>query len=278
MNISISSIILTQNEVSNIERCISSLEWCREVIVVDSGSTDGTLELAKALGARVYTHTQKPPYQAAKQRNWAIDNTNAVGEWILFVDADETIPPDLAVEIQRICTSNDNTYNAFKLTPRYLFWGKWMKRTQGYPNWHDRLLKRGEVRFADGGYWEHFVSNAKIGKITIPYDHFGNSKGISSWIEKHDRYSSADAEKIIEFLETQESSSLGTKNKLTLRIWAAKLWLIRPIVRFIYMYVIRLGFLEGLTSLAFCLLYAIYEFLVVVKIVELKRKRSGLPL
>jgi glycosyltransferase involved in cell wall biosynthesis len=278
MNMSISSIILTKNEVSNIERCIASLKWCREVIVVDSGSTDGTLELAQKLGAIVYTNIQKTPYQAAKQRNWAIDNTNAVGEWILFVDADETIPPDLAVEIQKTCSASDNKYNAFKLTPRYLFWGKWMKRTQGYPNWHDRLLKTGEVRFADGGYWEHFESNIEVGKIIIPYDHFGNSKGISSWIEKHDRYSSAEAEKIVEFLETQEPDSLGTKNKLTLRIWAAKLWLIRPIVKFLYMYVIRLGFLEGLTSLVFCTLYTICEFFVVVKVIELKRKKSGLPL
>jgi glycosyltransferase involved in cell wall biosynthesis len=274
----ISSIVLTKNEVSDLERCIASLQWSDEVIVVDSGSTDGTIELAKTLGAKVFTHIQKPPYQAATQRNWALENTNLRGDWILFVDADETIPPDLAVEIQRICTASDNEYNAFKLSPRYLFWGQWMKRTHGYPNWHDRLLKKGEVKFADGGYWEHFDSHAKVGKIAISYNHFGNSKGISSWIEKHDRYSSAAAESVIEFLETGKPSSLKTRNKVTLRVWAAKLWPLRPLVRFLYMYIVRLGFLEGLTGLVFCLLYVMYELMVVVKIVEIKRKKSRLPL
>ena len=278
MNPHISAIILTKNEVSNLKRCIDSLQWCQEVIVVDSGSTDGTTELAQSLGAIVFTHIQTPPYQAAKQRNWGLQKTNLRGDWVLFVDADEIIPPNLAAEIQRVCAASNNPYNAFKLTPRYLFWGKWLKHTQGYPNWHDRLLKKGEVAFADGGYWEHFSSGAKVGRITIPYDHFANSKGVSDWLERHDRYSSWDAENIVKFQETGKTSAFVSNNKLKLRLLAARFWPVRPIARFTYMYFLRLGFIEGIPALVLCLLIAIYEFMVVVKVVEIKRKNLGLPL
>jgi len=277
MNRLISTIILTKNEASNLKRCIDSLQWCQEVVVLDSGSTDQTTQLAESLGAKVFTHIQPSPFKISEQRNWALQNCDLKGDWVLFVDADETIPPDLAKEIQRVCSGTDNPYNAFELTARYLFWGKWLKRTQGYPNWHPRLLKRGEVTFI-GGVWEHFSTDAKVGRITIPYDHFANSKGFADWLERHTRYSSWDAHHIVDFLETGKATALGTERKLRLRLLAAKLWPLRPIARFLQMYFLRLGFLEGWISLCFCLLYAMYEFMTVVKIVELKRRKAGLPL
>ncbi|HBW30538.1 glycosyltransferase family 2 protein [Nostoc sp. PCC 7120 = FACHB-418] len=270
-------MILTKNEVCNLERCINSLQWCQEIIVVDSGSTDGTIQLAEALGIKVFTHIQPPPFKISEQRNWALENCQLKSEWVLFLDADEIIPPDLAAEIQRICSANNQEYNAYELPARYLFWGKWLKLTQGYPNWHSRLLKLGEVTFT-GGVWEHFSAGTKVSRINIPYDHYANSKGFGDWLERHNRYSSWDAQKVVDFLETGKTSALGTERKLKLRLLAAKLWFMRPIVRFIQMYFLRLGFLEGITALIFCLLYAMYEFMTVVKIIELRRKKSGLPL
>jgi len=275
--VDISAIILTKNEEINIKRCIHSLQWCLEVVVVDSGSTDGTIQLAESLGAKVFTNIQYPRFIIDEQRNWALQNCNLKGEWVLFLDADETISLQLAVEIQKVCKEKENTYNAFELTARYIFWGKWLKRTQGYPNWHSRLLKKGEVTFS-GGVWEHFSDGAKIGKITIPYEHFANSKGFSDWLERHDRYSTWDAENVVKFLETGQIKSLATNRKLQLRVLAAKFWLLRPIIRFLQMYIIRLGFLEGWQAFIFCLLYTMYEFMTVVKIIELKRLKTGLLL
>jgi glycosyltransferase involved in cell wall biosynthesis len=272
----ISAIILTKNEEFNLKRCIGSLQWCQDVIVLDSGSTDNTTQIAVSLGARVFTHIQQAPFRISEQRNWALENCELKSEWVLFVDADEVITSQLAAEIQRVCADN-NSQNAFELTPRYLFWGKWMKRTQGYPNWHPRLLKRGDVTFA-GGVWEHFCEGAKVGRINIPYDHFANSKGISDWLARHDRYSSWDAQNVFNFLETGQALSLATNRKLQLRLLAAKFWFLRPVARFFQMYILRLGFLEGWQALIFCLLYAIYEFMTVIKIIELKRLKSGLPL
>lgn len=273
----ISGVILTKNEVSNLRQCIASLQWCQEVIVVDSGSTDGTTQLAESLGAKVFINILPPPFKFSEQRNWALQNCNIKNQWVLFLDADETIPTDLAIEIQSVCSKNDNPYNAFELTPRYLFWGKWLKRTQGYPNWHPRLVKKGEVTFA-GGIWEHFAEGAFIGRISIPYDHFANSKGLNDWIERHNRYSSWDAHNAFEFMETKKISAFGSERKLSLRLLATKFWLLRPIARFLYMYIFRLGFLEGWQSFIFCLLHAMYEFMIVVKIIEFKRIKFELPL
>ena len=275
--ISYSAVILTKNEEHNLQRCIGSLQWCQEIIVLDSGSTDKTRELAITLGAKVFVHIQESPFKIALQRNWALDNCELGGDWIIFLDADETIPDELVIEIEKHCKNASNNINAYELTPKYIFWETWLKRTQGYPNWHPRLIRSGKARFA-GGVWEHFESGALVGRIHVPYNHYANSKGFSDWLERHDRYSTWDAENIVNYLENRDSASLNTQRKLQLRLLAARLWGLRPIARFIQMYILRLGFLEGYTALCFCLLYAMYEFMIVIKIIEIKRKKEGLLL
>jgi len=272
-----SAVILTKNEASNLGRCVASLQWCQDILVLDSGSTDDTKAIAHKLDVRFITHIQTPPFKISEQRNWALSCGDLKADWVLFVDADEVIPPDLAEEIQLVCRSSDMAYHAYELTARYLFWGRWLRRTQGYPNWHPRLVRRGRASF-EGGVWEHFSSNTCVGRLTQPYDHYANSKGFSDWLDRHDRYSSWDAEKIVEYLESQDTKDLGTTRKLKLRQYAAILWPIRPLARFIQMYILRMGFLEGWKALVFCLLYALYEFMTVVKIIELKRKKYELPL
>ncbi|CAA6693595.1 MULTISPECIES: glycosyltransferase family 2 protein [unclassified Lentimonas] len=274
----ITAVVLTLNEGPNMERCLASLQWCDAVVVLDSGSKDNTEAESKRLGAKFFVHQQTPPFRNVLQRNWALDQCGIESEWVLFLDADETVSDALRDEIIQSCATADEAgYNAYELTPRYLFWGTWLKRTQGYPNWHPRLMKRSEVRFT-GGVWEAFDEAAVVGQIDIPYDHYANSKGFSDWLERHDRYSSFDAEMIVDFLESGSAESLNTSRKLKLRLLAARFWPLRPVARFCHMYLGRLGFLEGRAAFVFCLLYAYYEFMTVVKIIELKRTRKGLPL
>ena len=271
------AVVLTLNEKQNLERCLSTLRWCDRLCVVDSGSTDGTLETAAALGAEVFIHKQEGVFQISEQRNWCLDHCGfAHGDWVLFLDADETIPINLMDEIQNE-TLPDVGVDAYEMTPRYLFWGRWLKRTQGYPNWHPRLLKAGRLRF-EGGVWEHFGGEGQIGKIKIPYDHHANSKGFTDWLERHQRYSDWDAEKIVAFLESNNAASLKTSRKIGLRLIAARFWPLRPVARFCHMYFIRGGWLEGKEALIFCLLYFFYEFMIVIKIAERLRLKKGLPL
>jgi glycosyltransferase involved in cell wall biosynthesis len=276
-SLAITAVVLTKNEVSNLERCFASLRWCAQVVVLDSGSIDGTREKAQELGARVFTHVQAPPFKIDVQRNWALDHAEIGTPWVLFLDADETVPTELALELMRVCSDETCSFDAFELTPRYLFWGQWLKRTQGYPNWHPRLVRLGHARFT-GGVWEHFAEGAKVGRIAIPYDHFANSKGLSDWLARHDRYSSWDAEKIVAYLDSGKDDALGSTRKVGLRRWAARLWPLRPWARFCQTYFLRLGFLEGRAAFSFCLLYFCYDWMTVVKIVERRRLREGLPL
>lgn len=273
----ITAIVLTKNEIANLDRCFASLRWCREIILVDSGSVDGTQQRAVELGARVLLNVQHGPFNIAMQRNWALEHAGIDSGWVLFLDADEVVPAPLKTTLESIAAFSANNYDAYELTPRYIFWGKWLKRTQGYPNWHPRFVRVGFATY-QGGVWEHFSPGVKVGRIGEPYDHFANSKGFSDWLARHDRYSSWDAQKIVEFLESGDQRSLGTSRKARLRLWAARLWPLRPWARFFQMYIIRLGFVEGIPAFVFCLLYFFYEWMTVVKVVELKRLRKGLPL
>ena len=272
-----SAVVLTLNESGNLPGCLHSLRWCDEIVIVDSGSNDGTVETARHMGVRVYLNVQPPPFNIARQRNWALLNCELQSDWVLFLDADEVVPEKLAEEIRRVCATEGDRFQAYELTPRYLFWGKWLKRTQGFPNWHPRLVRRGAAWY-DGGVWEQFAEGTRFGRIAEPYDHHANSKGFSDWLNRHDRYSSWDAERIVEYLETGRMDALGTRRKRKLRRLAATLWPIRFLGRFFHMYFLRGGFLEGGPALLFCLMYSMYEFMTVVKVVELRRRKRGLSL
>jgi len=273
----VTAIILTLNEAGNLPRCIASLRWCREVLVIDSGSSDETCTVAKKLGARVLLHKPEGRFLISEQRNWVLVQGGISTPWVLFIDADEEVPEDLAKDIITRCTDEKSSFHAYELTPRYLFWGRWLKLCQGYPNWHARLLRLGTVVFS-GGVWEQFDKREQVGCIQIPYNHYANSKGLSDWLERHDRYSTWDAEKIVAYLNSGQTKDLETGRKLQLRILAAKLWPLRPLARWFHMYVWRLGFLEGFPGFVFCLLLFFYEVMVVVKVIELKRRHAGQPL
>lgn len=272
----ITAVILTKDEESTLARAIGSLGFCERIFVVDSGSTDGTERVAGSLGAAFVTHRQAGPFRISEQRNWALDNLPITTPWVLFLDADEVVTDALSATLGDL-VRRDVDHAAFELTPRYIFWGRWLKRTQGYPNWHPRLVRRGHARYA-GGVWEHFETAGRVGRLHEPYDHHANAKGLHDWLERHQRYARWDAERIVAFRDRHDPEALETSRKRRTRLMAARFWPLRPAARFLHMYVLRLGFLEGLPALNFCLLYAFYELMTVNLVVELRRRRSGLPL
>ena len=194
--------MLTLNEEVNIERCLASLAWAHEVVVVDSGSEDNTVTLAEAAGARVVEHRQQGQFRISDQRNWALQHAGLASEWVLFVDADEEVPEALAAEIRTRCAAEGGP-DAYQLAPKYMFWGRWMRRSMRYPAWHDRLLRREKVTF-QGGVWEHFTPGTDSGRIDEPYIHLGNSQGFSNWLERHNRYSTWDAQAVVDYLDSHE--------------------------------------------------------------------------
>ena len=270
---SIAGVVLTLNEEQNLSRVLRSLSWCNELLVLDSGSTDSTEIIARNHGAKFIVHKQSGPFKITDQRNLALDCCGLESKWVLFIDADEEVSSLLSHEIQRLISRPSPT-NSYELTPRYWFLGKWLRRTQGFPNWHPRLLQRNSVRF-QGGVWESFSEGAIISRIHEPYEHYAFSKGLDDWIERHQRYSSWDAAEIDQYLTNSE---LTTSRKRQLRILTSYLWPIRPLLRFIQKYLLQLGCLEGWQGLLYCLLISFYDLMTVIKIIQIRRSRHCLPL
>jgi glycosyltransferase involved in cell wall biosynthesis len=272
----IAGVVLCLNEAQNLPRALASLTWCDEVLVVDSGSTDGSQEIAISCGAHVLQHRQIGQFLITKQRNWALNQGGLQSDWVLFLDADEEICGPCKQAIQK-AIEHPAAADGYELTPRYWFLGRWLKYTQGYPNWHPRLLKRGVVHF-EGGVWESFSAARSISRIHQPYEHYAFSKGIDDWLERHRRYADWEAERIEAVLTGGGVQALGTQRWKQLRLVMARAWPFRPIFRFAQKYVLQGGFLEGWQGLLFALLMAGYDLITVVKVIEKKRQKRGLEL
>lgn len=275
----IAGVVLTLNEEKDLARALSSLKWCDELLVVDSGSKDRTGEVAEQCGAQFVEHLQTQPFLITEQRNWALDQAGLTSDWVLFLDADEEVSPALA-ELIRYCVSSQLSIDAYELTPRYWFLGRWLKRTQGYPNWHPRLVRRGFVTFA-GGVWETFVPNARVGRISLPYEHYAFSKGMDDWLDRHIRYANWEANEVILASQKSQPNSVNRyKNYRSprLRRLANHLWILRAPLRFFQKYIFQLGFTEGWQSFLFCCMMATYDLITTIKVIEYIRKDRGMPL
>jgi glycosyltransferase involved in cell wall biosynthesis len=273
---SLAAVVLCLNEAGNLPRCLASLHWCDELLMLDSGSSDGSQARAAGLGARVLEHRQQGRFLISDQRNWALEHGGLQSDWVLFLDADEEVGASCRRAIQRAIAS-PGAADGFELTPRYWFLGRWLKRSQGYPNWHPRLLRRGRLEF-EGGVWESFSGGGRLARIPEPYEHYAFSKGIDDWLERHRRYADWEAERICNYLASRDGRSLGTRRWLRLRQLTARLWPLRPVLRFSQKYLLQGGLLESWQGLLFALLMAGYDLITVVKVIERRRQDQGLPL
>ena len=285
MTPTVAGVVLTLNEAIDLPRALASLSWCHELLVLDSGSNDGTTALAASLGAQVLVNKPVGQFLISEQRNWALTHGNLQSNWVLFLDADEELSGAAIAAIQTALAAAALSPAApvgFELTPRYWFLGRWLRHTQGYPNWHPRLLQRQSLRF-EGGVWESFCSInsgpvGSVARIYEPYEHYAFSKGINSWLERHRRYANWEAEKIAAYLDGGGIEALGTRRWQRLRQLAAIAWPMRPLARFAQKYLLQGGWREGWQGFLFALLMATYDLITVVKVIELLRKRDGLPL
>jgi len=281
----VAGVVLTLNEAIDLPRALASLSWCHELLVLDSGSNDGTTALAASLGAQVLVNKPVGQFLISEQRNWALTHGNLQSNWVLFLDADEELSGAAIAAIQTALAAAALSPAApvgFELTPRYWFLGRWLRHTQGYPNWHPRLLQRQSLRF-EGGVWESFcsINSGPVGpvaRIYEPYEHYAFSKGINSWLERHRRYANWEAEKIAAYLDGGGIEALGTRRWQRLRQLAAIAWPMRPLARFGQKYLLQGGWREGWQGFLFALLMATYDLITVVKVIELLRHKRGLSL
>jgi len=272
-SVPVSVIVLTKDEEVNIRPCLESLAWADEVIVVDSGSRDRTTTLAAETrkDVRLFSHSFQ---DFGDQRNWALDNTQPRNDWILFVDADERITTACAQAIRKAIAAPGATVG-FYLCNRYIFLGRWIRHCTLYPSWQLRLLKKGQVRFRKEGHGQREVTDGPLAYIREPYDHHGLSKGVSEWIARHNVYSSQEVELLLRLRREpiEWAKVFGpdpVDRRRSLKRLAARMPC-RALFRFLYMYVVRGGFLDGKPGLVFCRLRMSHEIHIVVKLREAER-------
>lgn len=276
-SIPVSVIILTKDEATNIAGCVAQLDWCDDVIIIDSGSSDDTLRCALDVRSdvRIYEH---PFRDFGDQRNWALDNSAPLHPWILFLDADERCDADCVAAIGRAVASDSGNVGYY-LCCRNMFLNRWIRRCTFFPSWQLRLLKFGEVRYRREGHGQREVTTGPLGYVQEPYDHFGFSKGIADWISRHNQYSTAELELISRLLdEPLALSDLWRSGPLArrrcLKRIAARVGF-RPLTRFLYTYIWRRGFLDGMPGLYFCLLRVAHEIHITVKLAEFRHARNS---
>jgi len=275
----LTAIVLTQDEAANIGECLASLEWADDVVIVDSGSTDDTIRRAREArpDVRVFTN---PFEDFGAQRNWALDNTSPRHEWILFLDADERCNEACAQAIRQAVAA-PGQHVGFFLTCRNYFLGRWIKHATLYPSWQLRVMKHGSVRYRKEGHGQREVTDGPLGSIANPYDHYGFSKGIAHWIERHNRYSTNEVELILRLRRSPlHLSHLFSRNEIKrrrcLKRLAARIGF-RPLLRFLYTYILRGAFLDGRAGLFYCLLRVSHEIHITVKLAEAEKETAIVP-
>ena len=278
----LSVLIPTRNEARNISDCVRSVSWCNEVVVVDSGSIDGTQNLALSQGARIVNFQWN--CQFPKKKNWALENIEWRNEWLLILDADERIRPELAEEIR--AELKNPRADGYFISRRFIFLNKWIKHCGYYPSRNLRLFRHAQGRYeklhsgdtgsGDNEVHEHVVLKGTTACLKEDMLHFAYPD-IYTWVEKHNRYSNWEAEVEVRGecggdLISGIGSRLASRRRL--RTWSRKLPF-RPALRFLYSYVLKRGFLDGYAGYAFCRLLTSYEMLNVFKAYELRNAQKG---
>lgn len=276
---SVSVLILTLDEEANLPRCLESVAWSDDIVVLDSGSTDRTVDIARAAGARVFVRQFD---DWASHQNWAVENISFKHPWVYYSDADEVVTKDLKAELVEIAGRATGSEVAYRVRFRNMFMSRWIKHASLYPTWVMRFFRPDKVR------WRRLVNptvevDGPMGYLASHFEHYSFSKGLNAWFDKHNRYSWHEA---IEARRRLESGRVSWK-KLFERDHAERRRALkelsfalpfRPSCRFVYMYFIRGGFLDGYPGYTYCRLLAIYEYLIVLKMRELTIRERGMSL
>jgi glycosyltransferase involved in cell wall biosynthesis len=273
-------IIPVKNEEINLPFALKSvMDWADKVWVVDSESTDKTCEISKEAGANVVV---QPWLGYAKQKNWALDNLALEADWIFFLDADEAILPELRDELLSISGQSVSGVkeSAFNINRYFMFLGKRIRHCGYYPSWNVRFFKRGKARYEEREVHEHMVVEGITGKLKGHMEHW-DRRGLEPYMAKHNHYSTLEAKEILQQSKTKDDTIDANLfgNAQQRRRWIKRhvyphlpaRWLFR----FFWMYLLRFGFLDGITGLRFCLFISSYELLISLKTVELRLEEQS---
>jgi glycosyltransferase involved in cell wall biosynthesis len=277
----VSILVPIKNEAANLRKCLDSIKWADEILVVDSHSTDGSIEIAQAHGAKVVQFDFNGTWP--KKKNWALENLAFRNEWIFILDADEVLPPAAEEEFGRaIATAGEIA--GYWINRRFMFMGRWLRHSY-YPNWNLRLFRHALGRYekltdsntnsGDNEVHEHVIVQGPTGRLKCEMDHYA-FPSVEVFVEKHNRYSNWEARVSADRRLPGSASQIRSEpveRRRKLKLLSQRLPC-RPLLRFLYIYIWQRGFLDGREGYYFARLHAMYELLSVAKTYELA-KREG---
>lgn len=286
--IPVSVLIPAKNEELNLPACLKSLERADEIFVVDSQSSDRTGEIATSYGTHLYQFQFNG--RSPKKKNWALETLPFRNEWVLIVDCDERIPPELWEEIATVINSDSDGYY---LNRKVFFLGKWIRRGGKYPDWNLRLFRHQKGRYenlstedvpntGDNEVHEHIVLSGKVGYLKNDMIH-EDFRDIYHWLERHNRYSNWEARVYYNLLAgMKDTETIGANlfgDSVQRKRFLKKIWVrlpFKPTLRFILFYILRLGFLDGKAGYIYGRLLSQYEYQIGVKLYELRYCQGSL--
>jgi glycosyltransferase involved in cell wall biosynthesis len=247
----LSAVLITRNAATVIEACFDSLAFADEIVIVDSASADGTIEIARRRGARV---VQKEWLGYGRQKQFAVEQ--AAHDWVLCIDADERVSPELAASIQAALAAPVSP--VYRMPRRNRFMGRWLSHGEGYPDWSPRLFNRLNARWSDDLVHEKVLYAVTPGTLRGDLMH-DSSDDLAAYMERQNRYTT---------LAARQAFELGRSANLLHMLFS-------PLVRFLKFYVFRLGFLDGVAGLAHISIGCMNSYLKYAKLIELHRANSG---
>ena len=243
----LSAVLITKNAASRLAACLASLAFCDEIVVVDSGSTDGTVELARRRGARVIESEWRG---FGRQKQFAVEQ--ASHDWVLCIDADERVTDRLAQSIRENLAAP--AVSAYRCARCNRFLGRYLRHGEGYPDWSLRLFDRRRARWSEDAVHEKVIAEGEVGTLAGDLLH-DSAETLAAYLEKQNGYTT---------LAAEEARSRGQ------RATAARL-VLSPLFRFVKFYVFRLGFLDGLPGLIHILIGCGNSFAKYAKMLALER-------
>ena len=273
----VSILILTLNEEANLAACMESVAWSDDVVILDSYSSDGTLQIARAAKARV---VQRRFDNWSAHQNWAVREVDFRFPWVLYLDADERCDDQLKGELQDE-SLHQRGPAAYQVRRKDFFMGRWLRRAQIYPTWLTRVFRPGKIRYqrlvnpvavVDGG----------VGQLRGHLIHYPFSHGIGHWLDRHNRYSQFEAQDLLAEIRSPNDLAGLLARDATRRRKAIKRLAYgtpgRPLLVLFYLLVIRRGLLEGCPGISYACLRSMYQYIIDLKVVELRRKQQGLSM
>lgn len=260
----INIMIPTLNEAGHITEVVENAIATGDVFVLDSCSTDGTQDLARRAGATVIEH----PFEGyARQKNWGLDNLPFTGDWIFILDADERIRPELHRELLDL-VRQETTTDGWYVNRLNLLLGQPVRHGGLYPSWNLRFFRLGKARYEDRSVHEHMVCTGPTGYLTGEMLHI-RRETIAEYMAKHIRYADLESDEWVKLklgISTGADAKMLFRDLLRMRQWLRRqAWPktpFRPLLRFLYMYLIRFGFLDGAAGFHLAMLMASYEYMI----------------